>query len=345
MLAGALVVGWVSSSFGDDAVVAQRDAQMRFNEGLARVQAGNFEGARMSFTQAYAVLHKPDILWNLALAEEKCGVLLPALQHFKDYSHQVTDAGERQAASRHMQELAAKTGHIDIVAPAGATLVVDGVTVGEAPLGEPVDVEAGRHRVVARTGGVAKSAESEVTPGQLVHVSFVMIEADASASPPGPSAVPVPVPLVTPPEAPSANVAGVERPRPTRAAGSFWTPRVVVSGSLGVAAVSAGVVGYVLGQRADSNFNSAQRLRATYPDCLNSSSQGCSQLHDKVSAQHEDAVASQVLWTVGGVLLAGAVVTWFVWPRALSNVAGGSGFRVMPSVGVDGAGALVSGTF
>ena len=29
--------------------------------------------ARVSFTQAYAVIHKPYILWNLALAEDKSG--------------------------------------------------------------------------------------------------------------------------------------------------------------------------------------------------------------------------------------------------------------------------------
>jgi hypothetical protein len=344
MLAGVLVVVSAGSSFGDDTATAQHDAQMRFNEGLARVQAGNFEGARMSFTQAYAVLQKPEILWNLALAEEKSGIFLPALQHFKDYSRQVTDASERQTASKHVEELAAKTGHIDIVAPAGATIVVDGVTVGEAPLGEPVDVDPGRHHVVARTGGVAKAADSEVIPGQVVHVSFVMIEPDTSTVPPGSPVVSVPVAAVTAPEAPAANVSGGELPRSTRSSGGFWTPRVVVAGSLGVAAISAGVAGYVLGQRADSNFNSAQRLRAEYPDCLNSSSQGCSQLHDKVSAQHEDAVASEVLWTVGGVLAAGAVVTWFAWPKALSNV-GGSGLRIMPSVGVDWAGAVATGSF
>ena len=52
------------------ATAAEREAQARFEEGLARVKANNFEGARMSFTQAYAVLRKPAILWNLALSED-----------------------------------------------------------------------------------------------------------------------------------------------------------------------------------------------------------------------------------------------------------------------------------
>ena len=260
MLAGAIVVGLAGTSRAEDAAAAQRDAQSRFNEGLARVQAGNFEGARMSFTQAYAVLHKPDILWNLALTEEKCGMALTALEHFKDYAHQVTGSNERMAASKHILELGTKTGHIDVVAPSGATVVVDGVTAGEAPLAEPVDVEPGRHHVVERIGGVAKSADSDVTPGQVVHVSFVMIDPDLPPGPPGPSAVSVPVPLPLPSESPRANVAGGESPSPSsRPAGSFWTPKVIVTGSLGVAAIAAGVTGFALARTSDNLANSAQQ--------------------------------------------------------------------------------------
>jgi len=341
MLAGAIVVGLSGTSLADDAAAAQRDAQSRFNEGIARVQSGNFEGARMSFTQAYAVLHKPDILWNLALTEEKCGMALSALQHFKDYARQVTSANDRLAASKHIAELGTKTGHIEVLAPSGATIVVDGITVGEAPLDEPVDVEPGRHHVVERIGGVAKSAESDVTPGQVVHVSFVTIDPDLPPGPPGPSVVSVPVPLPLQPEVPPANVAGGESPpASSRPAGSFWTPKVIVTGSLGVAAIAAGVTGFALARTSDSLANSAQQIRSngTCPT-------GCTQLNDKVSAQHNDYVASLVLGTAGGVLLAGAVVTWFVWPKAVSTVAGGPGLRVVPSVGVDGAGAVVSGTF
>ena len=336
VLAGACAIGLPAAVLGDDTATAQHDAQARFNEGLLRVQSGNFEGARTSFTQAYAVLHKPDILWNLALAEEKCGMALSATQHFKEYMRQVTAAGERAAASKHVQDLAAQMGHIDVVAPAGAVLVVDGVSVGDAPLSEPVDVEPGRHHVIARSGGIAKSAYADAIAGQVVHVSFVLVEPDAppAAEASRPAAAPAPAPTSVAPRA-----EGPSSPA-TVSSGGFWTPRVVVTGSLWVAAVAAGVAGFVLGQKSSSKFNQAQSLRAN-PGCLT----GCPQLGDAVNVQHQDFVASEVLWTVGGVLLAGAAVTWFVWPRGTSNAVGGSELRVAPSVGVDGAGAVVSGTF
>ena len=48
---------------------ATRDAKARFEEGLKRYEAQDFEGARVAFQQAYSVLHAVDILYNLALSE------------------------------------------------------------------------------------------------------------------------------------------------------------------------------------------------------------------------------------------------------------------------------------
>ena len=49
----------------------QKTAETRFQEGLQRARKGDFDGARLAFAQAYAVLQKPDVLFNLALSELK----------------------------------------------------------------------------------------------------------------------------------------------------------------------------------------------------------------------------------------------------------------------------------
>src|SRR5208283_5846242 len=83
--------------------VLEREAQARFEEGVARVKAGNIEGARVSFAQAYAVLHKTTILWNLALAEEKTGHALEALAHFKELARGAQSGGDdRGNAEKHI---------------------------------------------------------------------------------------------------------------------------------------------------------------------------------------------------------------------------------------------------
>jgi len=90
---------------------AARDAQARFEEGLGRVKSGDFEAARLSFAQAYAVLHKPDILWNLALSEEKSGHAVEALAHFKELAKQTPADADRAKAQRHVDTLMGQTGH------------------------------------------------------------------------------------------------------------------------------------------------------------------------------------------------------------------------------------------
>src|SRR5260370_37995821 len=82
LLAGALILTTASVSFAIDEA-AEHEAQARFEEGLRRVKAGDLEGARVSFLQAYAGLHRPRILTNLALGGVKTGQRTEALTPFK----------------------------------------------------------------------------------------------------------------------------------------------------------------------------------------------------------------------------------------------------------------------
>src|ERR1700683_279511 len=103
---------------------ATRDAQARFVEGLDRVKAGDFEAARRSFAQAYAVLHKPDILWNLALSEQKSGHVLEALAHFRELQRDFAQGPDRVDAAKHLSELVAATGHVEVVAAPGGQVTL-----------------------------------------------------------------------------------------------------------------------------------------------------------------------------------------------------------------------------
>jgi hypothetical protein len=325
-------------SRADDAVSVQSEGQIRFSEGLGRARSGNYEGARTSFTQAYALLHKPDILWNLALAEEKCGMDIPALRHFKEYARVATLDRDRQAASKHVEELSAKAGHLDVLAPSGAIVLVDDTNVGVAPLDGPIDVASGHHHVVMRVGTTAKSADADVTSGQLAHLSFATAEAD---TPPAAHALPVAgASAVSPPVAATSSDSG-EAPAASNGSKPFWTPKVIVASSIGVAAIASGVAAFAFGRSSATNFNAAERLRAQ-GSCPGSPM--CNQLSDKVNAQHDDFLASSVLWAAGGALLAGAVVTWFVWPNDSTRAGSATAISVTPTWG-GGASAVVSGRF
>jgi hypothetical protein len=347
--AGALAAAIPAPAGAQDAAV-EREAQARFEEGVTRVKMGNFEGARVSFLQAYAVLHKPTILWNLALAEEKTGKVLIALGHFKEFVRAVPGGDDRVSADRHIGDLMAQTGHLDVLAPAGAQVVLDGAAAGIAPLGDTLDVLPGRHHLEARTTQSTKEADVDVGAGQWVHASLVPSLEGARPVPAASSASEVKTPPST----------GWVRP-PERAAtpqGSSTSRAVAVVLVGTVAAVSIGLGAYfaLQSQSEASTADGFRRLNSSSycAQVTSANSAVCTQWNDAVQSQGRDATLSNVLYVAGGVLAAGAVATWFLWPKEPKAADGASatpGHRPQRSLGLmpilygSGAGIGAAGHF
>jgi hypothetical protein len=344
--AGVLLlgIGWAIASpslaRADDPKSTQ-DAQMRFDEGIARAKQRDFEGARLAFTQAYAVLKKYDILFNLALAEEKSGHALDALGHFKQLARDTQGSAEDRVTShKHAAELATRTGHIDVAAPAGAGIVVDGtMNVGTTPLTEPLDVQPGSHKIEARARDRSYAVTVNATPGDVVKANFLdVIPPDAA----------MPLQATATTAAPTAeSPAGLPPHDATLPAAneSFWTPRMITVVALGGAAVVGIAGGIFFGAEAHSDSSHADTLRTTIgaEGCSDSSNPNCAELASTVSSANSERTTSTVFYIAGGVLAAGAVATWFLWPKATSN--GGASAVVVPAFGRDGGGVNVVGRF
>jgi hypothetical protein len=320
---------------------AMRDAQARFEEGLHRVKAGDFEAARVSFTEAYAVLKKPDILWNLALAEQKSGHPVDSIVHFKQFKALAKSDRERAGADRHIAELAPLTAHIDVAAPSGANVSVDGAIAGTAPLPEALDVGAGHHTVeVALAQGARRSADVDAIVGQVVRVSFV--QADGTLVPAAPAPAPPPAPAAAAAPSPAPAPAALPDAPPPDQPGTFWDARGITVVSLGGLAVVSAALGLSFGIVSNNDSSTASTLRQQNPSCAGSTSSGCSQLASTTSAQHGAYVTSEVFWIGAGVLAVGAVATYFLWPRHSSSTAA---IRIVPAATPGGAGAFAVGSF
>jgi len=339
---GLLIVAMAPSLPGvaraDDSVL-EREAQARFEEGVARVKAGDIEGARLSFAQAYAVVHKPTILWNLALAEEKTGHALDALTHFRELARGAPSGGDdRGNAEKHIGALMAQTGHLDVTAPAATQLFMDGTAVGTAPFSDPFDVAVGKHHLQVRSSQSWREVDVDVDvgAGQLLHVDLM----------PPPGTVPATVPAASP--ATSVEPADLDKPSVARA--------VTVATTAAAAAASLALGAYFAIQaQSDESTWSAFREQHGNSACSRVTSPLCTQWNDALQAQRRDATLSDVFWVAGGVLAAGAVVTWFLWPndpkrtsepssdgpsRSLSTT-----LRWMPILGQGGGGLSVTGRF
>jgi hypothetical protein len=347
LIGGLLAAALVRTAHAADDP-ATREAQARFEEGLSRVKADRFEAARISFAQAYAVLHRPSILWNLALVEEKTGRALEALAHFREYVRQFPTDDDRIDAQKHYDVLMAQTGHLEVQAPAGTQVIVDGAPAGIAPLAVAVDVMPGKHHVEARRPQGVLTSDPDVAAGQVARLNFIVADGGESAAPAATGAVATVDPNAPRPPGASAEAQAPDRPPPadTRAAsGAVWTPRVITVVAVGGAAVVSLGLGVYFGLQSQSQASTARGYRqeygASYCAALTAGAP-CPAWNDAVDAQNRDATLSDVFYVAGGVLAAGAVATWLLWPR---ETKGAGRAWVVPAVGARGAGIGAAGIF
>jgi hypothetical protein len=313
--------------------VTTRDAEARFQEGIARVKDGDFEGARVSFAQAYTVLKKPDILWNLALAEQKSGHPVEAIGHFKQLQHDARTDADRVNAAKHVTDLLIQTGHIEVAAVAGAEVSVDGNVVGVAPLPDQVDVAAGKHHVEASWPQAKKAADVDAALGQVVHVSFLEAAPTVEGRPQQPAATDAQPASPSAPETPAV------------ASAPFWSARTITVITIGGVAVLAGAMGLGFGIASSNDASTAATLRQQNPNCAGVATAGCQKLQSTTQAQHDEHVMSEGMWIASGVLAVGAVATWFLWPKPSQSASASAGVRIVPVVSPGGSGLTAVGRF
>ncbi len=328
---------------------AERDAQARFEEGLGRAKSGDFDAARISFTQAYAVLRRPRILWNHALSEEKTGHVLDALAHFKSVAGDPSaDESDRTGAQTHVAALYGQTGHIEVRAPAGAPVTLDGgPVIGTAPLGDVLDVAPGRHVIEARLPQGPAAVVVQPAAGEVVAASFLPTTPETPAPSPNPAA------NTAGGSGKSAGASGgtnASAPASDTASAhtSSDTPRNVVVATAGGLAVAALVFGIYFGATSSSDANTAKGLRSQLGTMgcvapMGTAVAMCSQLADEVSSENRNAGLSTGMYVAAGALAVAGVVTWLVWPK--SEPAHGSAARVLPMLGPGVAGLSAAMTF
>ncbi len=314
------------------------EARARANEGLALHKKGDDAGALLKFQQAYALVPLPEILFDMARAEQLTGHLLEAQAAYRKCLADSAFSAHAQEARQHLEELKAQLGHVRIAAPAHAAVTLDGQPVVD--WSAPVDVLPGSHTVTA-TNVWQDTRSVTAVAGQVVDVSI------------GPPDVPSPAPVAPAAPPPAAAPSAQTSPTPSAAstapeastsdAPSGSPTKWIVAGSLaGLAVVSVGV-GVVFGVNSNNDSNSLASLnaqRGSVP-CPGAGASLCQNLSNTYNQQKQDSTAAGVLYVAGGVLAAGAVATWLLWPRERQAASA----WIAPSVGPQGAGVVAGGRF
>jgi tetratricopeptide (TPR) repeat protein len=305
----------------DDA--ATRDAKARFDEGLKRYEKGDFEGARVAFQQAYAVLHAVDILYNLALSELRSNRPVEALHHLQEYvkDKRVTEE-ERSKASKYLAEAHGKTGHVFVEAPSGSVVLMDDQALDKkAPIKDPVDVTSGKHVCQVRLPDKTQTVEVIAQPGQSVTVRFG-----------GES------PIVT--EGPTTGPDGVDHP-PSGSTPS--TGKIATIVGLSAAAVGAIIGGVIFKLGQDSARSDAQDISSRVSCGGPAPPPDCATLKDKGNTYDTDRTLAVIFFAGGAALAAGAIATIALWPNEKSQPIRGS--HLTPVLSAGGGGLVWSGSF
>jgi len=338
-------------ALGDPPDETIRMARKRFQEGVAAIDAGNYEAARVAFQQAYALKPHASVLRNLGQAELKTNRYLEAARHLSTFVRETTygTAAERDAAAKSLALAETHVGRVLVTVDVpGAEITVDGEPAGRSPFSEPFYAEPGDRLVRIQKDGYEPYEKSQaIEPGRTTQLKIAL-----TASPvptPAASVSRVASPIETPSGEANANATdGVGPPPPglvpePDSAVDGRTVALVASG--GVALVSAGVwLGFAL--KGDSLESRADDLRwqiATLPAGAGCPGRAvCDELRDVSDRRATANTVALVGGIATGVSAAAFAGTLLFWPRSRSGVAGPV---LVPALSFDRVGFGVRGAF
>ena len=157
----------------------------------------DFAGALTKFQQAYDLSKDPRLLYNMAICSKNVRGYARMQRLLEQYER---DAGasmtsdERSAVDTALAAIKGLVGALELtVSPNGATILVDGATVGTSPLKDPLFVDLGAHTLSVRLPGFdsvekpigvegGNVTELSITLTATAHVANLIVSADEAAT-------------------------------------------------------------------------------------------------------------------------------------------------------------------
>lgn len=176
---------------------AKLEAKQRFGRGIELYQDGDYALALIEFERVYELVPDYRVLYNIGQVSIQLGRYARATRALERY---LAEGGEQIAAERKqaveadLNMLKTRTAYLSIKTNvAGAEVILDDRVVGEAPITEPILVDAGEHRLqvrkpgfnsrptqVALAGGESANVEITLTPDRTSGDRTVIVERQAA---------------------------------------------------------------------------------------------------------------------------------------------------------------------
>jgi hypothetical protein len=282
-----------------------------FRAGNEAFASGRTHRAYAAYREAWSLSPSYDIACNLGRAEAELGKARDAAEHL-DFclSHfAASSQPEHREAESRFRELLARVrllvGRVVLrVRPAGAEVLLDGITLGPSPLPRPLYVEPGPHSVEARLPGYG-TMKRDFNAGRAEQrfVEIVLERARAA-----------PVASRRSPHSTRSTAPRASAPRPSAEA-SARIPLLIGGASLTLATLAASSYFAI---RAHSSWLDADELRQDV------ASGGCSgprvSICERLRETNDDEARQRNLADVGfiaaAVIGSATVATWLLWPTS-----------------------------
>lgn len=153
--AAPVKAGGQPSPEGEPPPAQVKRARDLWYRGVEAFRKGDYEAARLAFTECYALMPKSDVLRNLSISEIQSGHYVSAARHLR----QLLAAGElpssvREEATTRLAQAEAQIGQLALsVDVPGADISIDGTNIGRSPLDASWYIEPGLHEVAVSKPG------------------------------------------------------------------------------------------------------------------------------------------------------------------------------------------------
>lgn len=248
------------------------------------------------------------------------------LEKYRDAAEHLTTCSARyplpEQGLKELQRAKSHVATLELTAPVGASVQVDGISVGSAPLAQPLFLEPGDHEVLVQLDGYESRSERFTAVAGDSLVKRIDFKPKASEPPPVST-------LAKPP---------ADSPEET---GTSMKTIALIGG--GVATVGFVIAGAVLRVNADSAKDERERLKGQVDDCSNSTSTLCSDILRAHNDYVDSGNMSNIMFGIGAGFAVLTVGAYFLWPDSQPTDTHGGARWVGVAIGPRGLTA--SGTF
>ena len=327
----ALVVGSLMFPAFAGAEQSPEEARQHFQRGRDLEAAGNLAGALAEYQLAMELRPTFRLRSHMGRVCFGMGRFRDSLEHYQAFLREGgerLDAADEREAQEAVTEILVTVATLRVTAEEGATVLVDGVVVGETPMNEASLLDPGSHRIELRLEGFVNYSEQlEMGPGEERTLDVTL---ESLPEVPEPDSIqPVtPDPVV---EGGTEEAVGTPDERRYIDRAAFWATMSVSAAMI--------VAGAVVGILAITRRNEYDDLNQS--DRTDAQDERMQHLSDNLVPSM--SLAADILLFTGAAGAVAAIIMAFF--TDFSGESGESAARVSPLVTAGGAGLMLGGVF